>query len=432
MTSGKAVPGEEYLLNCTVEVIDRLIVTPTIVWIKDSVNTSLVSDDLNTISVPSVLTNISDTLYSLSLFFSSLNTSDAGQYTCQATITVNEINIILTNKSVQDLMLQSKHNYNVQCRHSYYCFLKFLKNISTFTSTRSFIIILLVPLILTMNVSRQSDYLAGSKLTITCYVTINPHINTPFIVKTMWTKDEILIVSSGNGRILLYNTSLTDYNKYDTQIYFSTLSSSVDSGIYTCIVDVLPVSGYIYITASNTTNVTTNITIIGKDFFFECISIISLFYLIVIVLLLCYFVIIIVDPIINELTISPDSYLGLETSCPASDPYDNFTLVCTASKPALVISALEVIWLHNGTERQGVVTNNSDGTYVINTLRFPISFANDSGTYSCHAKLSIPNSSVISVLKSITIILKSELEKNIQIHYNNVSFIQPKEIHLQP
>ena len=109
MTSGKAVPGEEYLLNCTVEVIKRLIVTPTIVWIKDSVNTSLVSDDLNTISVPSVLSNISDTMYSLSLFFSSLNTSDAGQYRCQATITVNKINITVTNTSLQDLKLQSKY-----------------------------------------------------------------------------------------------------------------------------------------------------------------------------------------------------------------------------------------------------------------------------------------------------------------------------------
>ena len=108
MTSVKAVPGEEYLLNCTVEVIDRLIVTPTIIWIKDSVNRSLVSDDLKTISVPSVLRNISDTMYSLSLFFSSLNTSDAGQYTCQATITVNEINVTVTNASIQDLILQSK------------------------------------------------------------------------------------------------------------------------------------------------------------------------------------------------------------------------------------------------------------------------------------------------------------------------------------
>ena len=108
MTTGIARPGEEYNITCTVEVIDRLIVTPTIVWIKDSVNTSLISDDLNTISVPSVLSNISDTMYFLSLFFSSLNTSDAGQYMCQTTITVNEINVIITNSSVQDLPLQSK------------------------------------------------------------------------------------------------------------------------------------------------------------------------------------------------------------------------------------------------------------------------------------------------------------------------------------
>ena len=109
MTTDITRPGEKYNITCTVEVIDRLIVTPTIVWIKDSVNTSLLSDDLNTISVPSVLSNISDTMYSLSLFFSSLNTSDAGQYTCQATITVNEINVTVTNTSILDLPLQSKY-----------------------------------------------------------------------------------------------------------------------------------------------------------------------------------------------------------------------------------------------------------------------------------------------------------------------------------
>ena len=108
MTTGIVRPGEEYNITCTVKVIDRLIVTPAIVWIKNSVNTSLVTDDLNTISVPSVLSIISDTMYSLSLFFSSLNTSDAGQYTCQATIRVNEINVTVTNTSVLDLPLQSK------------------------------------------------------------------------------------------------------------------------------------------------------------------------------------------------------------------------------------------------------------------------------------------------------------------------------------
>ena len=108
MTTGIARPGEKYNITCTVEVIDRLLVAPTIIWIKYCLNTSLLSDDVNTISVPSVLSNISDTMYSLSLFFSSLNTFDAGQYGCEATITVNEINVTVTNSSIQDLSLQSK------------------------------------------------------------------------------------------------------------------------------------------------------------------------------------------------------------------------------------------------------------------------------------------------------------------------------------
>ena len=102
----------------------------------------------------------------------------------------------------------------------------------------------------------------------------------------------------------------------------------------------------------------------------------------------------------------PDSFLGLETSCTDSDPYDNFTLVCIASKPALVIPTLEVIWLHNGAVIQGLVTFNHEGTYIINTLSFPKTFANDSGTYSCHAKLSIPDSSDISLIKNITVTLR--------------------------
>ena len=65
-----------------------------------------------------------------------------------------------------------------------------------------------------------------------------------------------------------------------------------------------------------------------------------------------------------------------------------------------------MIWLHNGTECQGVVTYNNEGTYVINTLSFPKTFANDSGTYSCHAKLSIPDTSDITLIKNISVILR--------------------------
>ena len=95
--------------------------------------------------------------------------------------------------------------------------------------------------------------------------------------------------------------------------------------------------------------------------------------------------------------------MGLETSCTDSDPYDNFTLTCTASKPALVLPDLEVILYHNGTVRSTV---QNDNTYITNTINFPTSFANDSGAYTCVARLVIPGSSNITQTANTTIKLR--------------------------
>ena len=80
--------------------------------------------------------------------------------------------------------------------------------------------------------------------------------------------------------------------------------------------------------------------------------------------------------------------------------------MCTASKPALVIPTLEVIWQHNGTVHQGVVITQNNNTYVMNILSFPIRFANDSGTYTCIAKLTIPESPEIILTENSTITLR--------------------------
>ena len=68
---------------------------------------------------------------------------------------------------------------------------------------------------------------------------------------------------NGQSRISVNNSSLISYNKYQSQVQFSTLSSSMDSGMYTCIVDVIPVAGYYYVYAPNVTNSSTNFTVIG-------------------------------------------------------------------------------------------------------------------------------------------------------------------------
>ena len=116
-------------------------------------------------------------------------------------------------------------------------------------------------------------------MTITCDISIDPHVNTPLIVNTTWTRlsefnrlnnmaPEILKDSPGSeqSRFLQINFVQAGYNKYHSQIYFSILSSSMDSGTYSCIVGVIPVSGYIYITAPDTTSTMVNVTVKGNDY----------------------------------------------------------------------------------------------------------------------------------------------------------------------
>ena len=100
ITVGLAEPGEQYMLNCTVSVVDRLIVSPVITWNKKSAS--------NTISVLSVNMIVSVTMRSLFLNFLSLNTSDAGQYVCEAFLNVSEIGMVTNNSVSVNLLLESK------------------------------------------------------------------------------------------------------------------------------------------------------------------------------------------------------------------------------------------------------------------------------------------------------------------------------------
>ena len=77
------------MLNCTVSVIDRLIVRPVVSWEKNGGSGPL--------SVPLIQTNVSNTMTTLILYFDSLNTFDAGQYTCRAVVTVPQINLVTMN-----------------------------------------------------------------------------------------------------------------------------------------------------------------------------------------------------------------------------------------------------------------------------------------------------------------------------------------------
>ena len=101
-SSGTMSPGSSVTLICLVGVVNELIVHPAIVWTKQSVGAGG-DTALNSISVGAVRTN-----NTVTLSFNNLNTSDAGQYTCTATVNVSAINITVTNNSMVDIRLQSE------------------------------------------------------------------------------------------------------------------------------------------------------------------------------------------------------------------------------------------------------------------------------------------------------------------------------------
>lgn len=109
VSNGVAEPGQPYVLLCAVNSIFR----PAITWTKGAVDTSLLSPQFNAISVPSEQVNVSNSLILLYLNFTSLDTSDAGLYTCEALITVGHYNNTIVNSSSLELSLQSKYLYTV-------------------------------------------------------------------------------------------------------------------------------------------------------------------------------------------------------------------------------------------------------------------------------------------------------------------------------
>ena len=100
LTNGLAQPGEQYMLNCTVSVVDRFIVSPVITWTKRSAS--------STISISPVNMVVSDTMMSLLLNFPSLNTSNAGQYTCEVSLNVSQIGMVTNNSDSVNLPLEGK------------------------------------------------------------------------------------------------------------------------------------------------------------------------------------------------------------------------------------------------------------------------------------------------------------------------------------
>ena len=93
-STGDVVLGERYYLNCTVSGVDNLDGTIDIQW-SNSSNHAVASG----------------TGKHLPLVLMKLELSDAGQYTCNTTVTSPYIRNRITDESIEELYISSKKSY---------------------------------------------------------------------------------------------------------------------------------------------------------------------------------------------------------------------------------------------------------------------------------------------------------------------------------
>ena len=111
--SGTSTAGSPYNLTCTVMVVNGLVVVPQAMWFKDVTSVAVG----NSISFASGVVSANTT--TLTLQFNPLYTSNGGQYSCIANVSLPVISITsLYTTSLYNTTVQSKrYTHGNMCAH---------------------------------------------------------------------------------------------------------------------------------------------------------------------------------------------------------------------------------------------------------------------------------------------------------------------------
>lgn len=99
------------------------------------------------------------------------------------------------------------------------------------------------------------------------------------------------------------------------------------------------------------------------------------------------------------------------------EPFNTATLTCTATKPALVVPQLQLSWsrnsmpLDNSIMGVSISEENINSSATSSTIRLDAARVVDSGTYTCEASISIPDSNVVSTNDTASIVISGNLVK---------------------
>ena len=113
------------------------------------------------------------------------------------------------------------------------------------------------------------------------------------------------------------------------------------------------------------------------------------------------------DPTLTA-TITPSSYSGLDV-----DPFNTFSLMCTARKPSSITPALGLTWYHNEMQLDNSVAGISileeevsGGAERSSTLTVTSAHTISSGVYTCISSVGIPESNTVTSNQSAAVTIR--------------------------
>ena len=212
--SGSSTAGSPYTLTCTVMVVNGLVVVPQVMWLKNGASVVVG----NGISVTPGVVSANTT--TLTLQFNPLNTSDGGQYSCIANVSLPVISITsLFNISSVNLTVQSE---------SWCYFPSYL----TLPSSP------VPPPIVTITAVPSQVIIVGDGLTLICNIQLDPSVDSTVMVNSTWTAPGGVTLSGSNP-------SWTE-SSYQSTLMLASMGTG-DAGNYICGVSVTPMASQ-YIT----------------------------------------------------------------------------------------------------------------------------------------------------------------------------------------
>ena len=231
-SEGEPTVGNTYTLVCRVSLVEGLVVdpNPSVVWLDSSRRT------VSGVNITAGKTIIEGSVVTRNLTFKFLHTSHGGKYTCQASISVLSISIPnLSNSTSTRITVKSMlicYSIRVACA---------LTNGSFHTVPQPTV---------SITPNHTGVLYAGTPLTLTCSIHLNPAVDTTVMVTRMWRGPGSQVVSN-SSHVTVSNLVERFAFLYETTIEFVPLSTS-NGGDYECEAIAFPGSGLEFVVNSTT------------------------------------------------------------------------------------------------------------------------------------------------------------------------------------